>query len=454
VSSAVLTPAEVPESRRAPTYGEFIDLAHALVQHACATGSGPFTTAGQALSAAVNYERFLAVAGNHLRLLVTPGYTDIAGQRNAPSPLHELVHRLTSLDLARGEDDVWARAATRLAAAHDLLSTHVGPVGELRTPEVKILEHHTVRHAAAGRILDLISGPVERSSSLLSHAYDANRREPDATGVTRARAAHLRQAVNAVHHLVTDLRSELTDSPNIQALDELDTLRPALSRIAERPATRFDTSLDALRTLRLLSYRQLFGEESASPGCLHDLARLAQVTSRTAKGWLPEPTTPLARVQHAVAHDELDDARTAWGSAAAALGQHVRGLSKAPRVYADAVRTTIAAVPHTPSLGHAVMAALPRLGQDAGVTVMRLAETGGLVVATKEPGRFQASWRLLEPRAARDIADLFASAGEASHRAHTTYLHTQKMGANVQPQLSQRPTLVRGRELTAPGRSL
>jgi hypothetical protein len=454
VSSAVLTPAEVPESRRAPTYGELIHVSRTLAEQACSTGCGPFTTAGQALSAAVNYERFLAVAGNHLRLLATPGYSDIAGQRNAPSPLHELVQRLTNLDLAHGEDNVWDRAATRLSAAHDLLATHVGSVGELRTPEARLLEHAAVRRAAAGRILDLISGPVERCSSLLAQAHDARRRDPDATGVTRARAAHLRQAVNAVHHLVTDLRSELTESPNIHALDDLDTLRPALSRIAERPAARFDTSLDALRTLRLLSYRQFLGEEPASPGCLHDLSRLAVVTSRTAEGWLPESATPLARVQHAVTRDELDAARIAWESAAASLRQHVRGLSKAPRVYADAVRTTIAAVPHSPSLGHAVMAALPRLGQDAGATVMRLAETGNLVIAIKEVGRFQASWRLLEPRAARDIAELFAAAGEASHRAQTTYLHTQRVGANVQPQLSQRPTVVRGRELTAPGKSL
>jgi hypothetical protein len=452
VSPASLT-IESLSGRDAPIYGELIAGARALAEHACSDGCGPFLSASHGLSAAINYERFLAVAGRHLRLLTTPAHPDFGGQQSAVSDLHELVRRMATLELAHGDDDVWGRAATQLAAAHDLLSTHVGPVGELRTPEAVVLDDPVVRGVAAHRLLDLVASPLERCGSLLSHAYGA-RRGGSGGGVSRSRSTHLRQSVDAVRSLVVTLNTGRSQPTDRHLLAEVDALAPALPRIAERPtSTRFETSLDVLRVLRLLSYRQSLGHEQSSPGCLHDLTRLAVVTSRAAEAWLPAPATPLARVQHAVACDELHAASAAWEAAATALGQHIRGLTKAPRLYSDAVRTTTSQVPHNPTLGAAVLAALPRLGEDAGGTFRRLAETGSLVLATKEVGRFQASWRMLAPDEARHIAGLLGSAGQSSNRARSTYLLTLDAPQAGQRPRADQPALVRRQTLTAGGTS-
>lgn len=450
VTPALLTGPSPLGTSDAPTYGGLIGSTAAMVDEACVHGSGPFPDARHATSAAINYERFLAVAGRHLRLLATPGQAQLDGHLDALPPLHQLVQRMARLDLDRADDDAWSRAASSLAAAHDLLSTHVGPAGERHTADANILDDRQVRDAAAGRLLELITTPIERCATLLSHAYDVKHQTPG-PAVTRARSAHLRQTVDAAQRLTTRAKAGLQRPMDDDRLTSLDELTPALTRTTDRPPeASFDTARGALRVLRMLSHRQSLGEENASPACLHDLARLAITTSRAAEGWMPEPTTPLARVRNAVALDELHDAGRAWQGAADALGQHVRGLTKAPRLYADAVGTAIDQAPHSTSLGLAVLSALPRLGSDASSTITHLAESNSLAVATKEVGRFQANWRMLTPTDAETLAQRFEAAGRASQRAHTTYLQTQagpRSSTESQPQRQQ----ARRRELTAAG---
>jgi hypothetical protein len=439
------------DARTATTYGELVEAAQVRVRKACTQGCGPFPSPGASLTAAVNYERLLAMTGHHLRLLTA--HPSDPAERHDPNRLSRLVDRLASLDHQTGGDDPWGRATIQLAAAHDLLATHVGPAGERRTPEADLLENPGIRHTAVARVLALLRPALERSDQLLTHARDARRAQPAEPGVDRSRATHLRQATRAIRSLLTELGADARPADD-GTLTELNALTPAQPRIAERPANAsFDTAVGALRILRLLSYRQALGEDRASPASLHDLARLAIVTSRAAPSWLPESSTPVAGVQHTVAREQLEASERAWMAAQTALGQHVRGLTRARRMYADAVRTATSALPHDATLGAAVLAALPRLGHDSGTAVELLASSGDLVIATKQAGRSQACWRRLTPGEAQGIAVTFHTAGRVSQQAHATYVHSIR-GTEQGEQQPVVPSQIRRVVRTAGGRTL
>jgi hypothetical protein len=436
---------------RAATYGELVRAATVRVTAACTQGCGPFESPGASLTAAINYERLLALAGHHLRLLTA--HPSDPAQHRASTRLSRLIERLTGLDHQAGGDDPWGSGAAQLAAAHDLLATHVGPAGERRTPEADLLDDPGVRDTAVARVLALLRPALERSEQLLAHARDARRAQPAEPGIDRSRATHLRQTTRSLRILAAVPGTGPRPAGD-GTLTELDALSPAQPRIAERPANAsFDTAVGALQILRLLSYRQALGEDRASPASLHDLARLAIVTSSAAPSWLPEPTTPLARVQHTVACEQLQATETAWQAVQTVLGQHVRGLTRAPRMYADAVRAATSALPHDPVLGAAALSALPRLGRDAGTTVEVLASSGDLVIATKQVGRTQASWRRPTPDETEHIAGTFHTASRVSDQAHATYLHSIR-GTQPRERQPAVPSQVRRLIRTVGGRTL
>jgi hypothetical protein len=321
---------------------------------------------------------------------------------------------MSHLRLAPSCGSAWGRAADTLATAHDLLATHLGPFGERRTPEVEVLADPHHRQATARMVLELLDEPLAVRDDLL-RALTVAWRGADGGPSSRAVAAHIRQSTDAIAQLSTQyVSSPPTSSVNIS---DVAALTPAIpSRAGSFEPRSFDDSLQALRVLRLLSYRQTSGVEQASPGCLHDLARLARTATAGSDEWLPTPQTAIARVQRAHAIDHLERARRAWTDTSVALGQHIRGLTKAPRVYADAIGAVQEAHTHE-GVRRAVLAALPRLGREAGLTTTHLARTGSLTIATKEVGRFQESWRLLTPDEGEVLAARFTRSGQASQTA-------------------------------------
>jgi hypothetical protein len=407
------TPA-MADAGGAPTYGELIGLARHRAREASATGSGPFPSADQATEAVAGFERYLAVLGRHLRLIVAPGLAPAPGHLDSLPVLQQLIERMSHLELAPSNGSPWGRAAEALATAHDLLATHLGPFGERRTPEVEVLADPHHRHATARMVLRLLDEPLAVRDDLL-RALTVAQRGADREPSPRAVAAHIRQSTDAIARLTNRYAPPpFTSSINIP---EVVALIPAIhNRAGSSGARSFDDSIQALRVLRLLSYRQTNGLEPASPGCLHDLARLARTATAGSDQWLPTPETAIARVQRAHAIDHLERARQAWTDTSVALGQHIRGLTKAPRVYADAIGAVQEAHAHE-GVRRAVLAALPRLGREAGLTTTHLARTGCVSIATKEVGRFQESWRLLTPDEGDVLAARFTRSGQASRTA-------------------------------------
>jgi hypothetical protein len=117
------------------TYGVLLSTAIDLTCRAQSRSLGPFDDARRAVDAVVDYERFLAVSGHHLQLLLSP---PLATATRSGELQRRLATGLAALSLERRRDNPWASAGDALALAHDLLATHVGPRGELRTSEAGI----------------------------------------------------------------------------------------------------------------------------------------------------------------------------------------------------------------------------------------------------------------------------------------------------------------------------
>jgi hypothetical protein len=153
-------------------------------------------------------------------------------------------------------------------------------------------------------------------------------------------------------------------------------------------------------------------------------------------------------VQRANAIDQLERAGEAWRDTSVALGQHIRGLTKAPRLYADAIRYVQAAQADE-GVQRAVLASLPRLGREAGLTTTRLARSGCLTIATKEVGRFQESWRLLAPEESEVLAARFTRSSQASQKANLAVTAADRVAdqPSLSPGLTARSRLERTQSL-------
>jgi hypothetical protein len=144
----------------APTYGELIGLTRHRAHEASVTGSGPFPSADEATGAVAGFERYLAVIGQHLRLIAAPGLTPTPGHLESLPVLQQLIQRMSHVQLAPSCGSAWGRAADTLATAHDLLATRLGPFGERRTPEVEVLADPHHRQATARMVLELLDEPL------------------------------------------------------------------------------------------------------------------------------------------------------------------------------------------------------------------------------------------------------------------------------------------------------
>ncbi len=166
VSRALMSPATVVTAG-APTYGELVRLARDRAREAGVAASGPFASAGEAAGAVAGFERYLAVIGQHLRLIAAPGLAPTTGHADALPTLQQLIQRMSSLRLTPVFATPWGHAADTLATAHDLLATHLGPYGEQRTPEIEVLADPDQRQATTRMVLELLDDPLTVRDELL-----------------------------------------------------------------------------------------------------------------------------------------------------------------------------------------------------------------------------------------------------------------------------------------------
>jgi hypothetical protein len=394
-----------------PTYGALLRDATDLVAEARRLAIGPFDDAQRAADAVVDLERCLAIGGHHLRLLLAPAAA-------TPSPLsgthREFVRRLAELRMERRGGNAWASAGDGLGVAHDVLATHVGPRGELRTPEARTVVNPAVQVAATTRVIGLLAEPLAVTRDLLTAARQAQPRQ--APPLTRSMSAHLRQAIAAIQRTLE--KAPPLGLPPPGDLGELDGLTPALTKLAadSRP-DQLSSRITALRVLRQVSYRQSQGLEPANAHTLQELCTLGAATCRAAEGLLPLASTPLGRVRRAAAADELRRAAALWGELGADLYPRIQELAKAPAIYRDAVRLVTQGAEGDHSSTLAVLAALPGLAAQAAATVRTLQDRRELVIRRQEAGQLSPRWHSLDAAASEDLARAFAAAGRATRLA-------------------------------------
>jgi hypothetical protein len=199
--------------------------------------------------------------------------------------------------------------------------------------------------------------------------------------------------------------------------NQMTGLQPALSPTPTTTAPTLDSPLQALRLLRQASYSQARGQADASAASLHDLASLGERVATEIRDQLPQPNTGLARVEAAHLRDVLDEAHEAWAKAGTGLGQRVQSVTKAPAAYGSAITHLLQADHLSLPACTAVMAALPRMGNDGATTIRRLTRARLLAIATREPGRLSPTWRPLQALEADALAQRFTTAATTTSHA-------------------------------------
>jgi hypothetical protein len=394
----VVHPAHGTAPTATATYGALFGDAVTAVTEAREHAVGPFETATSAADTTADYERFLAVSGRHLQLLL------------APTPAVSTRDRALHLDRHGGNG--WARAGDALGLAHDLLATHVGPRGELRSPEAVILTATELQRAAVDRVVQMVRHPLTDAKPLLRQARDSQpATEPP---LDPADAKRLSTTASRAVHLLAQPAPVVADDG---LLERLDRLPPVQTKLDDNSSTVVLQSMSTLHTLRQITLRQSRGEESANAHSLQELCRLAVATCRSAERTLPYASTPLDRVARAASIDQLRQAETHWAQLGGRLYPRIQGLSKAPVTYHDAVTTITEEATTSEVATRAVLSCLPRLALQSANTVAQLHNHGELVTCGRAPGELTTRWRALSPAEARDLAQGFVVAGRATHRA-------------------------------------
>ena len=394
------------------SYGALLAEAATATATAHEASSRPFHDPQVAADVVIDYERFLAIGGRHLKLLLAPPDTRASGLRRAH---RDFAHWLATLAMERRGDNPWAEAGDSLGLAHDVLATHVSTNGQLLSPDADSLTERGVQAAAFARVAGLLETSLSRAQELLTNARSVQ--PPREPALSRNRSARLRQHV-------TSAQLSLRSAPLLPVIDggtlvALDELGPTISRIGHGdPST---SGLSALRALRQLSYSQGHGDESANTHTLTDLCKLAVLTCHAAQGHLPLAHTPLDRVHRANALDMLAVAESAWSDLGRRLFPHVQGLTKAPHLYREAIVAIAEDATAQPAVTTAVLAALPRLATDAGRTVSTLYSRGELVSCDHRPGQLGRRWQPVEAKHAQRLIDGFGRAANASRAANDAW---------------------------------
>jgi hypothetical protein len=414
----VVHPAQFPVQSPAAgvTYGSLFQDAQAAVARAREHAVGPFQTAPAAADTVSDYERFLAVTGRHLLLLLAP--TPTTSTRDGALP-RRVAGDLSALRLDRRGSNAWARAGDTLGLAHDLLATHLGPRGEPRSPEAIILASAELQRAAVDRVLRLVRGPLADASPLIRRARAAQPVTNPALDPDDAN--RVRTAASKAVKLLAPLTAVVTDD---RLLERLDRLPPVHSKLDDTTPPSVLQSISTLHLLRQLTLRQSEGEAVANAHSLQELCRLGVATCRAAESILPYAATPLARVDRAASIDHVRRAGALWQELGGRLCPRIQGLSRAPGIYHVAIATLTEEATTSAVTTRAVLACLPRLAAQSATTVTNLHRRSELVARHRAMGDLTPRWRPLTPGEAGDLAEGFTAAGRATHRASNAIRRT------------------------------
>ena len=425
-----LMPEDPAATPRPVTYGELLAAAQTAVQAARDLASGPPLDPETVRAEFLGYRRLLGVCGIHLGLLSQH-------QSGATAEQRQLITRLTTVHTTlqtttpglAPATGAWAAAAPRLGAAHDLLATHLDATYRPRTAEAEELLTPTAVLPPIRDITGLVVEALDASDDLLRLSATSRRTTARGWCLTRNELRAVREkpetlmpyakaALLDANHALTLAGSNPAGAQRGTGGSPLAGLESAVV-LPHGPASGlpFESTLQALRILRHLTYRQAHGLEEASPASLRDLALLGASLTDPELMWLPPPATPLQRLDRAQARDVCAAAQTAWTTAADDLARSIIGTTRAPRLYADTIHHLQRTDPSTPSLRLALLAALPRLGQDAAAVVGQLHRSNALVAKQREPGHLRLVWRPITPAAAEQLTEKFREAALAADGA-------------------------------------
>jgi hypothetical protein len=402
---ALMAGRPVPTGRDA-TYGDLLELANSRLGVAAALPQHRFATPDDAREELLGYLRFVRLAGQHIELL--------AGLVGGEAEDVRIFGRHLATGAQRDAGaSTWNSAATVIGAAHDLLTSHLDPALSARTPDAQALLTQPRLLAAASQTIQMLAtaasartrltrllSVVERGPSGDGHRSDDLMMAARRTG--RHVHIHGRAAMWDLHRLGID-----ETSPALEPLT-FPVVVPAA------PSPGFESALNALRTLRQLSYDQARGRAPASPASLRDLARLGEVANAPDADWLPPAESGLARVQRANIIDGVATAHEAWSLAGRNLTTVIQGITQAPATYAESVRWLQEEVQRQPATSRAVISALPALAGEASRTVLRLAGTGSLVTRQRVPMQLHGAWARIPFEEVQALIGSFDNAGNAS----------------------------------------
>lgn len=413
----MLAHAPTPEIEAVPhrpvTYGDLVDATSGAVRAALLLPRNQELAPDSAHAELLGHQRFLRVCGIHLGLL--------AQFHPAPTPaLRQLAEELTAGAPPEARFGGWLTAAQSLGAAHDLLATHLDRAGlpctveaeETVTPVAVLAATHSI----TGLILDALpAGPDLARAAANTHGSNRSDLAPVAElPRLRSRTVSLRTLAEAVQ---TDAGRPMPDN----SAGPLSALEPAPLLSTSQPSPRsIPSELGALRTLRQLTFTQGQGHVAASPTSLRDLALMGSTFTQPELSWLPSPSTALQRLARAHARDNLETAHAAWSRAAGDLTETILGITRAPRLYGDAIDLVRTSDQLSPGVRLAFLSALPRLGVDAAHAVDRLHAQNALVAKKREGTHLQMTWRPISAAEARDLADRFRNAATSSEVAAAT----------------------------------
>lgn len=403
-STPTISPRAADRNAIEPTYGGLIAQEQTAFTVAVNASSRRPESPQAAHQEVLGLERYLRVAGHHLDLLANLNHSNSEGWR-------ELAQRLSRLPVWDLGDGNWARAATLLGTAHDLLAAHVGPRHSPRTPEADDLEGQQVLSSSGRNLADQVAIAATAGTELLNLTA-ARQRHSTVRPTSKQEFGTLRVVLAQIPVCASAARWDLREvSPELQA-----ALRDLTLPAAVRTTLGPDRSQDAhalVRLLRRLSREQSRGDLPASAASLRDLALLgATVTAPAARDVTPSGPTGLERLEWAHEQDRLDSAHRQWRDLATLLEGEVHGLSKAPVAYALTVQQLRAL--DSPKARQVVINALPALSRQAAEIVRELARQRSLATAQRTPPEMHPAWRPLPASDGEALAQAFLEGGRAT----------------------------------------
>jgi len=364
------------------TYGELLAETEQHVVAAIHALHHMTPNAANTAEAIAGHVRLLHRAAGHAAFLATEGRVfthDAPRRRQAVRAFCDALSPWRHTNLrANGSNEPWHAAAERLAIAHDILATHIGPAHQPRTLDAEVLH----KPAAAAQGLRRLAGIVDVAALAAPRlARQAREVTPDAKPELALLEAHSVCVGNAAAALIDVLGDRLPDQ-------RLDRLPPApLLRLAPPDhADPLGTVAQALDVLGRATLEQLRQPGTSSVATLHVLT----ATSTSLIGHLEllsaalQPRTSQRENGPLMADAaSLHCARAAWIHAGRVLATYP-ALAPAPRLLTEAALTaqrTLATVTRDGKRWRrpAEIANDPRLTEDVTASLARVVERVALL---------------------------------------------------------------------------